>query len=325
MAQVSGTYQTYDSIGIREDLADVIYNISPEQTPLVDAIGSLGRAEQTVHEWQTEELAAATTDNAHLEGDETSFTTPSPTVRVSNVCQIMKKSVIVSGTNRAVNAAGRSDELVHQTIKRGKELRRDMESIFFANQAGNAGGGATPRTLAGLGAWIKTNVDFNTVDGGNPVYTSGTPGAARTDGTPRAFTETQTKAVLQSCFTEGAEPTLIMVGPYNKSVFSTFSGIASQTNDVSRRGEMSQAVVVGAADVYVSDFGNLVVKPSRFQRERDAWFLDTEYLGRVDLRPMFLEELAKTGDADKRHMLVECTLRVNNEAAVGLVADLTAS
>lgn len=324
MAQVSGTYLTHDSVGIREDLADVIYNISPEQTPLISAIGTGPQAKQTSHEWQIEELAAATTANAHLEGDETGFSTPSPTVRVQNVTQIMKKSVIVSGTNRAVNAAGRSDELIHQTIKRGKELRRDMESIFFANQAGDAGGGATPRALAGLGAWVKTNVSL-AGDGGNPTYTSGLPGAARTDGTQRAFTETQTKEVLQSCYTEGAEPDIIMVGPYNKGVFSGFAGIASQTNDVSRRGVTSQAAVVGAADVYVSDFGNLVVKPSRFQRERDAWFLDTDYVTRVDLRSLFMEELAKTGDADKRHLIIETTLRVNNEAAIGLVADLEVS
>jgi hypothetical protein len=177
--------------------------------------------------------------------------------------------------------------------------------------------------MATMGAWLKTNVSFYTTDGGNPTYTSGVPSAARTDGgTLRAFTETIAKAVIEDVWTQGGTPRVLMTGPYNKTVVSAFSGVVTRNFDMSNVSPKPTAIIA-AADVYVSDFGTLRVIPNRFQRERDAWFLDWDMLALATLRPMQIDELAKTGDAEKRMLLTEYTLQCKQEAGLGLAADLT--
>lgn len=321
MAAVSGTYTRYDAIGLREDLADVIYNISPEDTPFISGIGRES-AKQTLHEWQTDSLADVDTDNAVVEGDEASFSTPSPTTRVGNYTQISRKTASVSGTLEEVDKAGRKSEMAYQLAKRGAELKRDMEAILLSNQGANAGAFGTPRRLAGMGAWVKTNTNFG-VDGADPTYIAGVPPTGRTDGTQRPFTEEIAKDVIQQAWSEGGSPKVLMVGPYNKSVVSSFEGIAQRVVNIGNPGSVTG--IVAAADVYVSDFGTLRVLPNRFQRERDAWFLDFDLVKLATLRNFRQEKLAKTGDADKRMILVEYTLRVNQEAGLGLAADLTTS
>lgn len=324
MALVSGTTTKYDVIGLRESLSDIIYNISPTETPFMSSIGRGPKAEGTLEEWQTDSLAAADGTNAHLEGDETSFTTPAATVRVGNYLQISKKSVNVSGTLEAVDKAGRKSEKARLTAKKGAELKRDQETILLRAQAGAAGAAGTARTLASLNAFVKTNTSAGAT-GADPVYTSGVPGAVRTDGTQRAFTETILKNVLQQGYTEGANFKTLMVGPFNKGVVSaTFSGIATRNVD-QVNGKPGPAAIVAAADVYVSDFGPIRVLPNRFQRERDAWLIDPEMAEVRYLRPHFTEDLAKTGDASKSHIICEYTLVVKQEAGLGLCADLTTS
>jgi hypothetical protein len=308
-------------IGIREDLSDVIYRISPEDTVFVSGAGKGPKASNTYFEWQTDALAQPDGNNAHLEGDEAAFVTPAPTVRVGNQTQISKKTLIISGTAEAVTAAGRKSERALQIAKRGAELKRDMEVICLANQGGDAGGVATPRRTATMGAWVKSNVSLGAT-GVNPAYVSGLPSAGRTDGTQRALTETLLKAVIQQCWTSGNVPKVLMVGPVNKARVSSFTGIATRNFDISNASAKPTAIIA-SADVYVSDFGTLRVVPNRFQRERDAWLVDFEYVTLSYLRPFKTEKLAKTGDADKEQMLAEWGLRVNQEAALGLVADLT--
>jgi len=321
MGLVSGTMTRYDAQGLREQLSDRIYNISPMDTPFLTGIGVGERAKQTLVEWQTDSLASADGTNAHLEGDDTAFSTPAATVRVGNYTQISKKSVIISGTVEEVDKAGRRSELSYQLAKRGRELKRDMETILLRAQAGAAGSLGVARTLAGLNAWVKTNDDLGAT-GASPTYTSGVPGAVRTDGTQRAFTETILKNVIQLVWTAGGNPRILMVGPFNKTVVSGFSGIATRNFDMSRP---QPAAIIASVDVYVSDFGTLRVIPNRFQRERDGWVLDFEFLSLRYLRPFMTERLAKTGDAEKRHLLAEYTLEVKQEAAIGLAADLNVS
>lgn len=318
MAVISGTYLKYDAKGLREDLSDVIYNISPEDTPFMSGAGRGPKAKGTLTEWQTDSLASADGSNAHLEGDDAPFTTPAATVRVGNYTQISRKTLIVSKTLEAVDKAGRRSELAYQIAKRGAELKRDQETIFLRAQAGNAGSTSVARTLAALNAWVKTNVNFGT-GGGDPTYTSGVPGAVRVDGTQRAFTETILKDVIQQAWTEGGKPSVVMVGPFNKSVLSGFGGIATRNFDMSRP---QPAAIIGSADVYVSNFGTFRAVPNRFQRERDAWLIDFEFVDVSYLRPHKTDPLAKTGDAEKRLMVCEYTLRVKQEAALGLAADL---
>lgn len=324
MALVSGTATRYDMKGLRESLHDRIYNISPEECPFIMGAGRGPNAKQTLEEWQTDSLAAADGTNAQLEGDDATFSTPAATTRVGNYCQIMRKTLILSDTLEVIDKAGRQSELAYQLAKRGSELKRDLETVCLRAQGGDAGGTGTARTMAALNAWLKTNTDFYTTDGADPTYTANVPLAARTDGgTLRAFTETIAKSVIQSCWTNGANPNTIMVGPVNKQRVSTdFSGIATRNFDLSNASPSPMASIA-SIDVYVSDFGALRVIPNRFQRERDAWFLDFEYVELRYLRPLSQVKLAKTGDAEKSSLLYEGTLVSRNWKANSKVVGIT--
>lgn len=318
MAIVANTFTRYSAIGIREDLSNVIYNISPEETPFISNIGR-ENVKNTYFEWQTDSLAAASASNAALEGDDvSSFTAVNPTARVGNYTQISTKNVVISGTLEALDKAGRRSELTYQLAKLGSELKRDMESALLANQAAVAGNTTTARRTAGLPAWLTSNTSFG-VGGADPTVGSN-PTAARTDGTQRAFTETLLKEVIAEVWTSGGTPKMLMVGAFNKQAASGFNGIATKFRDVPAG---QQAQIIGAADVYVSDFGTVNIVPNRFQRARDAFVVDPDYASMAILRPIQQMELAKTGDAEKRLMLVEYGLKVSNQAAHGIIADLT--
>lgn len=322
MAIVSNTYTRYGAQGLREELSDVIYDISPMETPVVSAASRMS-VNQTLFEWQTDALAATDTGNAHLEGDDiTSFPAVTPTVRVGNYTQISRKLIIISGTLDEVSKAGRARELAYQVPRRGREMKRDMEAIVTNNLGGDAGGTATARQTATLGAWLKTNVN-KAGDGGNPTYSSGVPSAARTDGTQRALTETIFKAELQTLWTTGAniDAMTVYTGPSNKQVISGFDGVVTRNFDISNTPRPT--AVIAAVDVYVSDFGTVRIQPNRFQRDRDVWFLDPEYVSLGILRGFRTIKLAKTGDAEKRMLLQEWGLCIKQEAGLGLIADLT--
>lgn len=329
MAQEANTFDTTDAVGNREDLTDIISNISPHETPFYSKIakGAKGKgAKSTKHEWQTDKLAAPDTDNAQIEGDKYSYDDITPTKRVNNLTQIVRKSITISETQEAVDSAGRKSEMAYQTAKRGKELKRDIEAILLNNQASSETNTADgpKRKLGGLAAWLETNTDRGTggADGGFNDTTKVVDAA--TDGTTRAFARSQLDGVIESCFTEGADPTILMLGPKNKRAFSGFTGISElRTNMPGAKKAKEQAAIIAAADFYVSDFGTLTVIPNRFQRERDAFVLDPEYIGVRWLRRLKRENPDKNADARKRIIIGELTLRVDNEAAHGVVADLS--
>ena len=324
MAIVTGTLTRYDAKGLRESLSDVISDVSPEQTPFFSAAGTGKRATQTLVEWQTDSLAAAAA-NAVVEGNDSDFTTPSSTTRVGNYTQISEKTLIVSATEDMVDKAGRKSDIARLIIKFGKELKRDIEFISLSAQGGVAGAGATPRNVAAISAWLQTNTSFDSTSGLDPTYTSGVPGAARTDSSAtRAFTETILKTVLSDGYTNGAEFSTLMVGPFNKGVASGFDGIATQNFDMSNVAPKATAIIA-SADVYVGEFGVLRIIPNRFQRERDAWLLDWSMISYRFLRPFAVIKLAKTGDAEKRLLNVEWTIQFDNEAGLGGVFDLNTS
>jgi hypothetical protein len=324
MSQTSNTFDTFNAKGIRESLSNVIYNISPEETPFMSNIGRES-VKNTFFEWQTDSLAAASTTNAQIEGDDvSSYDSTAATVRLGNYTQVSRKTLILSGTLESVDKAGRRSELAYQLAKRSAELKRDMESIMLTNQAasgGSAGVSTAIRKTGSLLAFLKTNTDKGS-GGADPVYTT-QPNATRTDSLAadqRTFTETILKSVIQKVWTAGGTPKVLMVGPVNKQRVSAFAGIAEIRKEVTGN---RPGVIIGAADVYVSDFGAVSVVPNRFQRERDAFVLDPEYASVCYLRPFQTVELAKTGDAEKRMIVVEWGLKVSTEAAHGLAADLT--
>jgi len=313
------TYQTYQSVGNREDLTDMIYDISPTETPFMSSIGKT-KATATFHEWQTDSLADATVNNAAVEGADASSATLSPTTRVGNRTQISQKTIQIAGTEETVDKAGRKSEKAYQLAKASSELKRDMEKIMLANQAATAGDSTTARTLGSLQAWLNTNA---VLGAGGTAGSLGT--TARVSGTDAAFTEAMLKTAVKSAYTNGGNPTVLMVSPTQKQVVSTFAGIAEQRYAAPAN---KQTTIVGAADVYLSDFGTLSVVPNRFttpdadDNGEQAFVLDPEYAAVAFLRPFQTNELAKTGDSEKTQLLVEYTLEVKNEAAHAIIADL---
>ena len=317
MAIVTNTFQTFTAIGNREDLSDIIYNISPTETPFISAIGK-EKATGVLHEWQNDTLRAAAA-NAQVEGDEIAFTAVVPTTRVNNRTQISRTSVIVSGTQDTVNSAGRNNELAYQISKSSKELKRDMEVVLTANQSAAVGGAAAARTSSGLPSWIQANTSVGTNGANGAVGGVDTPGVLRTDGTQRAFTEAQLKDVVKQCWDSGGDPSMIMLGSFNKQKLSGFTGGSTK---------MSQATdktLVAAIDIYESDFGSMTVVPNRFSRNRDCFVIQPDMWAVAYLRDFQMLDLAVTGDAQKKAMLAEYTLVSKNEAASGAVFDLTAA
>jgi hypothetical protein len=325
MAFFTGTNTTYirqDSI--REELSDMVYNIDPEETPFISNVGKES-VNNTYFEWLTDSLASAVTTNAVVEGDEIGFATSADRIRLGNYCQISRKAVIVSGTQRQVNQAGVDDELAYQVAKQGKELRLDMEKRACSQYPAVAGNTTTARETAGFECFLTTNTSSSSTGASAPTLsgtTKGYPNAAPVDGTARAFSETILKEVIQKVWTSGGKVGMVITGPVNKARASGFTGIA----DIRKEAPGTRpATIMGAADVYVSDFGNVTFVPSRLQREAAALFVDPSYASIVTLRPFELMELAKTGDADKRALIVEWGVKVNTEKAHGVARALTTS
>jgi len=312
MTLPADSFTTYDAIGNREDLSDLIAMISPTDTPFMSGIAGRN-ATATKFEWQTDALAAASDANANLEGDDATTDASTPTVRLDNQTQILDKVPRVTGTQRAVDSAGRADEMDYQIMKRTKEIKRDLESSLTANKAKVVGNNTTARVMAGIESWIATNDDF----GAGGVSPAGDGTDTRTDGTQRAFAESQLKSVISACWEEGGEPDTIMVGSFNKQALSAFSGGSTRNIDATEK------KLVNAVDVYVSDFGTMKVVPNRFQRARTALVLEMDRWKLATLRPLFRETLAKTGDTDRVQLIMEVSLQSSNEAASGSVNDLT--
>lgn len=329
MTVPTGTFQAHTSIGNREDLSDVIFDISPTDTPFVSNIAR-GTASAVFHEWQTDALASASASNAQIEGDDMATNTATPTVRFGNYAQIMTKVPRVSGTLRAIKTAGRADELSYQIAKRGRELKRDIEARATSASAASAGGAATAREMAGLACWLFTNQVIATTSGTAPTtgtaptVSSGAPTTDVASGTAGTFLEADLKTCISDCWTEGGDPTVIMLGAFNKRQASGFAGIGTQFRDV-QPSAMAPGSIVGAADLYVSDFGTHQIVASRFQPSNVAYVLDLEYWSLDFLRPITNEPLAKTGDSDRVMLITEVTLRADHPSSSGQVRTLTTS
>jgi hypothetical protein len=322
MGLPTNAWSTFSVIGAREDLADVIYNISPTDTPFISMAAKV-KATGVFHEWQTDALRAPAANRA-LEGDDATGVTVVASTRVGNRCQISQQTVVVTGTSRSVNTAGRGDEFSYQVVKSGEELKRDMEWALTRDQASSSGGISVARSLGSLESWLATNK--TSVGTGTAQTTVGFSGGAVTTPTDSTIAGTLTKAALDAVirliWTEGGNPDTIMVGPHNRTIISGFSGISTLQTDASAKGDVT---LIGAVDFYKSNFGILKVVPNRFQRDKTCFVLDFDYLAIAALRSMKLTPLAKTGDNDKAQMLHEFTLEVRNEKACGKVTDCTTS
>lgn len=324
MAQLQGTTDTYDLIGLAEDVEDVIFNISPTETPAL-SMGKRKKATATLHQWQTDSLASVAANRA-VEGDDATYATVSPTTMLSNYTQISKKTVMVSGTADAVRKYGRKEEFAYQIAKKGKELKRDIEFAIVGNQASSAGSTTVARSSAGLESMIAGN----RILAGSAANTTGTtPGYAGglwsspTDGTVAALTETALVEALEAAWQDGGDPSIIMVNTTAKKRIATFGGANKYAGVQVNQGRSAQAVVIGGVDLYISDFGEHKVILNRYQRQRTLFCIDPEYFSTAWLRPIRFEERAKTGDATKGELLCEWTLVVENPDAHAKVQDLS--
>lgn len=320
MSLPTNTFTTYSAIGNREDLSDMIYRIDPTDTPFM-SMAEQEKATAVNHEWQTQALAAVNTSNAVLEGNDAVTDSTTATVRLGNICQISDKVARVTGTQQAVEHAGRDDEMAYQEMLKGLELKRDMESILCGtNQAKNAGNATTARTTASVLSWIATNDVFSSDSSGASPTGDGTD--TRTDdGTLEAFTEASLKETIKKCYDSGGKPDVIMTGSFNKQVMSTFTGRAQPMEDTKSK------KIVASVDAYESDFGTMKVVPNRFQRARDVLVLQSDMWAVAYLkgRKFVSTELARSGDSMRKQILSEYCLVSRNEKASGGVFDRTTS
>jgi len=319
MAVPSNTIQTMSRVGNREDLSDIISNISPTETPFLTAIGRQN-ASAVYTEWQTDALVSANPQNKAVMGDDLSNENRPATTRLGDYTQIFTKVVGTSTTQQAVRSAGRANEHNYQLAKAGKELKRDRESRYLGNYAAVPPSPTIAGESAGAQAFIRTNASRGT-GGVNPTLsgtTQGYPNAPATNGTQRAFTEALLKAAVASAWNAGGDPTMVMMSLGQKQIAATFSGLAQQRREAGNK----RLTIIAGADVYVSDVGELQFIPNRFIDNRSALILDPELWAIATLDPMQKRKLAVTGLADRDAIYVEETLICKNDAGNAIIADL---
>jgi len=326
MAAPTNTRETYSSVGLREDLSNIIYNISPTDTPFLSGAGR-ETADNTLFEWQTDVLSTPAVDR-QVEGDDLAASAVQQPTRVTNYTQISAKAVQTSGSAEAVDWAGRRSTQAYQLAKRAKEMKRNMEVMLTANIGKGAGaaigGPASARVTAGLGSWVATNYESIGSGSPSPAAGSGDGVTAAVDApTKVALTEAKMRTVIKECFDSGGSPDTILCGSFNKQAISALTQTVS-TLRTDTSGE-KPASVIAAVDVYVSDFGTFKILADRFQRARDMWFIDFDFWAVAYLRPFKTETLAKTGDSIKQMLIAEYGLMSKNQASSGFLADLTTS
>jgi len=318
MAQPTNTFDSYDARGIREDLENIIYDVSPEETPFYTACAKV-KATNTLHEWQTDALRSSA-DNKHVEGDDTVAEARAATSRLGNYTQIFKNAVVIPGTDDGLNKAGRAREMAYQVLKIAKEQKLDIEKALFANNARVAGNSSTARELAGAPAWLISNTSFGANEGADPT---GDGTDARTDETTTLldFTQARFDSVMQSIWVAGGKPDSVYLSAFQMNEALGFVGNNNQRSNIRAEGER----VIKHMAVYVTPWGTVEFKPSRENRGRDVFIMQDDMWAVGVLRATKNEELAKTGDNMKRQVVTELTLVCRNEAASGGVFDCTTS
>jgi hypothetical protein len=322
MALQAATH-TYNEIGTRENLSDLIANISPTDCPLTNLLRK-DSATNTYTEWQMDALAPAAS-NAQLEGDTAPSATFGATTRVGGYTQIFAKSATVSGTAQNTTKAGRGkDEMAYQLTKKTKELKRDIEWAFLNNATQNAGNTTTARQTRGLNGWVDSNYSIGS-GATMPAYSTNT---ARTAAGNRAITETLLKSVIQQVYSAGGDPDIIMANPIQRQAISGFSSSNTRFQDVSNK------TLVSTISVYESDFGTLKVVSNRFQdltsgsttytaNQGTVYVLESGKLASAFLRNFTVKDLAVTGDYEAKEIIAEVALKVDANNANGSIRDLT--
>jgi hypothetical protein len=289
-----------------------------EETPFYTACAKL-KASNTFHEWQTDSLRSSAA-NAHIEGDATTATARTATTRLGSYTQIFKNAVNIPDTDEGLKKAGRAAEVAYQMLKTAKEQKLDIEKALFDNNARAAGNSSTARELAGAPAWMITNVNFQSGNSGANPTGDGTD--ARTDdGTPTAFSQAKFDDVMQSIWEQGGNPDVCYLSAFQMNVALGFAGNNNQRSTVKAEDER----VIKHMDVYVTPWGTVEFVPSRENRSRDVFIMQSDMWAVGVLRPTKNIALAKTGDSTTRQVTTELTLICKNEKASGIIADNTTS
>lgn len=317
MAAPTGTNTTYGRVGLAEDIHDVIYDISPTETPVMTAAKRL-KATNTLHQWQTDALSSAAV-NTHVEGDDATFASAPSTTMLGNYCAISKKTVVVSRTADVAKKYGRGSEIGYLIKQAGKELKRDIEFMLLGAQASSAGGATTARATAGYRTMIG-NVRYATGTGSNSGGTQ--PGAssigvwgASTDGTAVTFIEADLKAALELAWTDGGNASMIVSNTKQKQRASAFAGASAFEGFSVSNGRSAQGAVIAGIDLYVSDYGSHKWVLDRFVGQTAVLCLDPEYMGIAWFDPIAVEDLAKTGDSKKKQIVCEWAAVLQNPDA----------
>ena len=321
MAQFTSAYSAYDAsgstgvgLGNKDDLSDVIYDVSPTETPFLSAIGKK-KSKAVTHEWMKDSLVAATGANASVEGNEMAGVAVTPGARLNNTCQILEKTVVVTGTQQAVDKVGSQDEVAYQSERRMKEIKRDLEKsmvgVAAVGLAKVTGDDTTARRMAQFENYITSNISL----GATGAASNGLGTNLLTGGTDRALTQAILDAVLQTAYNNGSDASLMFVSAINKGVVSGFSGAGTRFTTVDAK-KLSASI-----DVYEGDFHTLKVVPCRQLIGPNVLGIDPEYVAVADLQPLHISDIAKTGNTIKKQLIWETTLEVSNEAAHFVIAD----
>lgn len=322
MAAPLNTVLSTVAVGNREQLSDIVSRITPEDTPIYTMAGK-EKTKGTHPEWEIDVLRAPQA-NAQTEGDDYVFDALTQPTRVGNYTQIVSQGWVFSGTQQAVENAGNVVKVAEKKIKAAIEVRKDVELAIVTNTASVAG---ATRLMGGLPSWLTTNVSRNS--GSNGGFSSGTGlTVAETPGTLRTFTKALLDTVMGSCYSSGANVDTVVVSPYVKSVFVTFMSDANVASFRYAADTKGKNTIVGTADFYEGPFGTVQVKSNRVMAQsanvaRRAYLVDSNYIAIETLRPIQEDpDLAKTGDNKKGVIIGELSLKVKNEAALGVVADI---
>lgn len=309
MGVPTNTLQTYQSSNNAENVTEIVMNIDPVDTPLL-TLAKKTTAEATYTQWPIESLSAVDSANANIEGDDATVDASSTPTLVGNYTQLMDKVASVTTTQNAIKKYGVKNEMAKQMAKKSKELKRDMETTMLLNQARVVGLAGTAQKMRSLPSWLTTNR--------TAIGAAGSATAAATDGTQRAFTEALFRSTIVTAITNADElPSVVMAGPANRA------NLSSQLSGNSTRFyELKDGTLNASISVYRSDYGPLKLVMNRFQRERDMWFLNPDYIGVRTLEPMQSVDLARTGLTEKKQLWTNFTLEVSNEKAHAVLADL---
>lgn len=327
------TTTTYGQVGVREDLSDSIWNIAPTDTPYSSMMQKGKKTINRVIEWQTDTLADADGSIAVVEGADATNRTFTATVRLKNHMQLMDRAIIISDSADAVTAAGRDTETGYQVMKRTKELKRHQEARLSGNWASDDGSALTARQCAGFEAWITTNDSRKSATASTQGgYSNGIVSAATDGSSTRTFTETLLKGRIKACWDQGGEDSIILLGSFAKQTLSAFSGVATKYNIVDKNTNSNE--IVGAVDLYASDFGVKKAVPSRFvatssargaSTPRSVLGIDFKLWSLHFLQPFSVGPLARVGHAERKLLKMEFSQASRNEKGNWIIADVATS